>query len=128
MAVTRPVVLVYSDDEPVGHALRFVLRMEGVEVELCPDHAALLASPALAQARCLVLQDDPHHSDGCALLRAARQKGAMAPAILVVSVLTATVRVRAREAGVWLVLEQPILDRSLLDAVMSCLPDEGGYV
>ncbi|HTQ71336.1 MAG TPA: response regulator [Acidocella sp.] len=122
MAAIRPVVLVYSDDEPIGHALRFVLRMEGVDVQLCPDAGALLASPALAQAHCLVLKDNLPVLDGCALLRAAREKGADAPAILLVSRQTLAVTARAAEAGMWIVLERPILDNRLVDAIMSCLP------
>ncbi len=122
MAVTRPVVLIYSDNEPVGHALRFVLELEEVEVRLCRDAAALLASPALARAHCLVLHDNPPLLDGCALLRAAREKGAMGPAILLVSILTPAVRARATKAGIWVVLEKPVLDNRLVDAVMNCLP------
>jgi FixJ family two-component response regulator len=122
MAVIRPVVLIYSDDEPIGHALQFVLQLEGVDVQLCADSAALLASPSLTRAHCLVLKDNLPLLDGCALLRAARRKGAVAPAILLVSTETPAVKARAAEAGMWLVLERPILDNRLVDAVMSCLP------
>lgn len=127
MAVSRPVVLIYSDDEPVGHALRFVLEMEGVDAWLCPDAAAVLSSAALTEACCLVLKDNPPLLDGCALLRAARRRGATAPAILLVNAQTPATRARAGEAGVWLVLERPILDSSLVDAVMSCLPEQDAY-
>ncbi len=124
MAVIRPVVLIYSDDEPVGHALRFVLEMEGVDVQLCPDGAALLACSVLAKAHCLVLHDSPPLLDGCALLRAAREKGAVAPAILLVGAKTQAVNARAAEAGMWVVLEKPILDNKLVDAIVSCLPKQ----
>lgn len=131
MAVIRPVVLVYSDDEPIGHALRFVLEIEEVEVKLCPDAASLLASPALAGAHCLVLTDQTPVLDGCALLRAAREKGAVAPAILLVNRQTQALAERAAEAGMWLVLERPVMDGRLVEAILSCLPERGarqGYV
>lgn len=121
MAEAGPVVLIYSDDEPVGQALRFVLGMDGVDVRLCPDAASLLASPVLREAHCLVLKDGPAGVDGCALLRAARARGARAPAILLVSLFTASLGARAAEAGVWLVLERPIMDNRLIDAIMDCV-------
>ena len=59
MAGAWPVVLIHSNDEPIGHALRFGLQMQKVCAQICPDAAALLDSPALLQAHCLVLLYHP---------------------------------------------------------------------
>lgn len=125
MAEVWPIVLVYSDNEPLGHALRFVLHIEEVEVQLCPDAGALLSSQALLRTHCLVLKDHPPLLDGCMLSREARSMGARAPTILLVDAATAQVRARAAAAQIWLVLEKPVLDNSLIEAIMSCLPERG---
>jgi hypothetical protein len=48
-----------------------------------------------------------------------RQHGALAPAILLVGPLTAALQARAEAAGFWLVLESPILDTRLIEAILS---------
>jgi FixJ family two-component response regulator len=111
--------LVHSRDEAVGHALRFTLALDGVEVHVYQEAGALLSSPVLKACHCLVLHDDPPRTDGCALLELLRQHGALAPAILLVGLLTAALQARAEAAGFWLVLEWPILDNRLIEAILS---------
>lgn len=120
MAGDRPIVLVCSDDESVGQALRFVLQLDGVDVRVCKDGPALLASPELAQSQFLVLQHCPPRLDGCALLGAARERGALAPAILLVSLLNAALQQRVGAAACK-IFEWPVLDNRLVDAILGCL-------
>ncbi|MDE8346612.1 MAG: hypothetical protein POH28_10640 [Acidocella sp.] len=101
MAGTWPVVLIHSNDEPIGHALRFVLQMEKVCAQLCPDATALRDSPGLLQAHCLVLLYHPPVVDGCELSCVARRKGALAPAILLVDAATPRVKAQAAATGIW---------------------------
>lgn len=121
MADKRPLVVVVNDDEAMRDALRFVLRLEGADVCTYADGAALLADAMLPAASCLVLNQHLPEMDGLELLARLRARGFAVPAILLTSAATPALRARAAAAGVLLVLEKPILDDTLVDAVAGVL-------
>jgi CheY-like chemotaxis protein len=59
--------------------------------------------------------------DGLEVLRRVRARGLEMPAILLTSNATPALRARAAAAGVWLVLEKPIMDGALVNAVTARL-------
>lgn len=128
MAESRPLVLVHSDEEPVGQALRFALALEGVEVRLCASESLLLARQDLSLAVCLVLRHAPPRLDGCALAALARRAGAVARVVLLAPCLSPQMQAQARAAGVWLVLETPVQGDVLVESIVACLPGRLGYV
>lgn len=123
MAGTRPLVMVVNDDVALRDALQFTLRLEGAEVHHYEDGAGLLADPALADAACLVVRNHLRGMDGFELLRRLRAKDLHMPAILLTSAATPALRARAKAAGIWLVLEKPVMDDALVGAITGLLRD-----
>jgi len=121
MAEIRPLVMVVNDDEAMRDSLQFVLQLDGAEVRLHASGAALLADPALPRAACLVLKNHLPDIDGLEVLAQVRARDLAAPAILLTSVASPALRRRAAKAGIWMVLEKPILDDALVDAVAVAL-------
>ena len=86
-----------------------------------PGGAGLLADPALPTCACLVLKYHLPGMDGFEVLQRVRDMGLTMPAILLTSAATPALRARAAAAGVWLVLEKPIMDGALVNAVVGLL-------
>ena len=121
MPETRPLVMVVHDDEAIRDALDFALGLEGVDVCRHEAGGALLADPALPQAACLVLRHHLPGMDGLEILARVRARGLTMPAVLLTSHATPDVQARARAAGVWLLLEKPIMDDALVSAIAKLL-------
>lgn len=114
-------VMVAHDDAAIRDALQFALRLEGAEVNLHESGAGLLADPALPDCACLVLKYHLPEMNGLEILRQVRAKALEMPAILLTSNATPALRAKAAAAGVWLVLEKPIMDGALVNAVAARL-------
>lgn len=116
--------MVVNDDAALAHALHFALSLEGVNVHWHGDAPAALASPDLKRAECLIVKDRLPSMDGCELTRQVLAQGLTPYAILLTSAATLALRARAAAVGVRLVMEKPILDNSLVEAVLGvlCMP------
>lgn len=121
MAEARPLVVVVNDDAAMRDALRFVLRLEGLDVQAYADGDSFLASRELARTKCLILQDRLPGMDAFDLLHQLREQELSPPVILLTSAASPALCGRAQAAGVWRVLEKPILDNRLVEAVTSVL-------
>jgi two-component system, LuxR family, response regulator FixJ len=121
MAEARPLVVVVNDDAAMRDALRFVLRLEGLEVQAYADGGAFLANHDLPRTRCLILKERLPGLDAFELLQQLRERELSPPVILLTSVASPALYDRARAAGVWRVLEKPILDNRLVEAVTNVL-------
>ena len=121
MPEIKPLVMVVNDDDGMRDAMQFALRLEGADVQLHAGGAELLADPALPTCACLVLKYHLPGMDGFEVLQRVRDKGLTMPAILLTSAATPALRARATVAGVWLVLEKPIMDGALVNAVVGLL-------
>jgi FixJ family two-component response regulator len=113
--------MVVHDDAAMRDAMQFALRLEGAEVRLHDSGDGLLADMALPACACLVLKNHLTNLDGLEILRRVRAMALDMPAILLTSAATPALRARAKAAGVWLVLEKPIMDGALVNAVTACL-------
>nr|WP_255643116.1 response regulator [Acidocella sp. KAb 2-4] len=125
MAEARPLVMVVNDDAAMRDALQFRLRLEGLEVQAHADGAALLASRDLARAGCVILKDQMPGVGAFETLLRLHALDLAPPVILLTGAASAALRHRAAAAGVWLVLEKPILDNGLVDAVGHALAGQG---
>ncbi len=121
MAEVRPLVVVVNDDAAMRDALRFVLRLEGLDVQVYADGEAFLASNDLPRTKCLILKDRLPGLDAFELLQRLQAREAPPPVILLTSAATPALQSRAQAAGVWRVLEKPILDNRLVEAVTTVL-------
>jgi two-component system, LuxR family, response regulator FixJ len=121
MATAGPLVMVVNDDEAMRDSLGFALRLEGADVRLHHGGADLLADGELPGSACLVLAYHLPEMDGFEILSRVRAMNLSIPAIMLTSAATPAMQDRARAAGVWRVLEKPVMDGALVEAVTGLL-------
>ena len=114
-------VLVVDDDEAVRHSLKFVLELEGLDVRLYRDAAALLRDAALPRTGCLVVDYWMPGMDGFELVGRLRDRNVDLPAILITGRPLGDLQRRATHAGFRRVVEKPFEDGSLLDGIHDAL-------
>ena len=117
MGTDRACILVVDDDSAVREALKFALETEGFRVEAYAGGRQLLDSKALAQARCLVLDCQMPDMDGFAVMAELSARNIPLPVILITAPVTAVIQERASKAGVFNLLEKPLLGGVLADNV-----------
>lgn len=109
--------MLVDNDAALLHALSFAFETDGYEVHAFADAESLLAHPDARHASvCFVLDQKLPGMSGLALLAALRAENITAPAILITSNPTASVRREAQAAGVEIV-EKPLLDGLLASKV-----------
>jgi FixJ family two-component response regulator len=116
-----PVVLVVDADSAVRSALKFALEVEGFEVHEFRDAAALLSEPDLPANSCLVAESNLPDMSGLALVAELRARQRAVPAILTSTHPNDQLKRRATAAGVK-VIEKPLLNEDLIEAIRSTLP------
>lgn len=121
MAQSAGIVAVVDDDAAVRHALKFALEFEDLRVRLYDSAQALLADPELAGHGCLVIDYRMPGIDGLELVEALHGRGLTIPVIMITGRATTGMRARARRAGIIMVLEKPLSDGALSDAIRSAL-------
>jgi FixJ family two-component response regulator len=118
MPENRDVVLVI-DDTAVRHAFKFVLEIAGLNVRLCESLAATLTIVAGGRCGCIVVDEGLPAIDAVRIVQELRKRGLTIPVIVLSSGLDRDLRDRTIRAGIHRILEFPVVDRSLLDAVLS---------
>jgi len=113
----RKCILVVDDDSAVRQSLKFALETEGLAVEIYASGRHLLESRAIADAHCLVLDCEMPGMDGFAVVEELAARHVLVPIILMTAPVTDAIRRRAREAGVFRVLEKPLLESSLEESI-----------
>lgn len=121
MNVRSHLVLVVDDDLAVREALKFVLELEGLQVQVCACGADLLSHPRLMHADCLVLDCEMPGMNGFEVVRALKARDIHVPVILISGNATTAIRRRAASAGVRHVVEKPLLDSALIESISSIL-------
>lgn len=117
MPARKRKVIIVDDDKAVRASLNFSLRLEGLDVQTCPDGESLLAHPDLEKADCLVVDVRMPGLDGFALREKLLDRGIRAPMILITAPVTNDLRRKSEAAGFLAVLEKPLLDDVLLRQV-----------
>jgi len=110
-------VLVVDDDAAIRKALKFGLETEGLVVKTFSGGRQMLESGSVNQADCLVLDCRMAGMDGFAVVAELAARKARIPVILMTAPVTETMRRRAHEAGVFSLLEKPLLDGVLADNI-----------
>ncbi len=122
-AQSRPLILVADDDRAVRDSLKFSLELEGLEVRVFDGGADLLAEPRLADARCIVLDYRMSPMDGLAVMIKLKARDVRTPVILIATHASGTLRRRAADAGIFQIIEKPLLDTSLADSIRAAVGD-----
>jgi two-component system response regulator FixJ len=115
-AVPGYVVIIIDDDLAVRNSLKFSLEIEGLTVRSYATGAELLSAGDLDLCSCLVVDQNMPGMNGLDLIGLLRARHFAAPAILITSHPSPSLRERARTAGVPIV-EKPLLGNALLDKI-----------
>lgn len=114
----KPIVVVVDDDAAVCNSLKFSLELEGFAVKTYANGSELLAAGELSAASCFVLDQKLPGMTGLEVLRQLRERRVAAPAILMTSHPTETVRRLAAMAGTP-IIEKPLLGNALSESIRS---------
>jgi two-component system nitrogen regulation response regulator NtrX len=114
-------VLIVDDEENIGRSLRMILEREGYSVSVCRSVAEFNRHPDAQRADAYLLDMKLPDGNGIDLLRAARQNGATAPAVMISGHGTIADAVEATRAGAFDFLEKPLGRDRVLLAVKNAL-------
>ena len=115
------VVIVVYDDEAVRDSLKFVLELEGLEVVLYRDAGEVLNGPNLADNACLLISCHMPAMTGLELAQVLRVRCVRLPAILMTEKVSSELCRLARQIGFQAVLEKPLEDGLLMEAIRDAL-------
>lgn len=115
-AVPGFVVVVIDDDLAVRNSLKFSLEVEGLTVRSYATGAELLGDDELAHCNCFVVDQNMPGISGLDLIAMLRARQLLAPAILITTHPSSSLRARAERAGIPIV-EKPLLGNGLLDKI-----------
>ena len=113
MTPKKTIIAVVYDDPAVRNALKFSLQLDGFEVHTCESGMELLDHGALTRCDCIVLDYKMPNMDGLEVLDKLAAAKVAAPVIFITGPITKELRERALRKGARLVIEKPLLDRSL---------------
>jgi FixJ family two-component response regulator len=114
-------VVVVDDDAAVRAALKFVLEVEGFNVQLYDGSQAVLTAANLPKRGCLVIDYRMPTIDGIELVAELRRRNVTLPAILISARVTRALRDLAGRAGLTCVLEKPLTDAALVESIRGAL-------
>lgn len=117
MGNARKRVLVVDDDLAVRDSLKFALETEGLVVETYAGGRQMFESKSAGGADCLVLDCKMPDMDGFAVMEELAVRKIALPVILITAPVTDAIRRRAQKAGVFHLLEKPLLDDTLADTI-----------
>jgi FixJ family two-component response regulator len=113
----RARLLLVEDDPGVRRSLQLLLRGRGFEVRAYASGLALLADPTALGAVCLVADYRMPEIDGLLILRRLRELGWQGQALLITAFPSARLVDQALAAGYSRVIEKPLVEAALVDAV-----------
>ena len=116
------VVIVIGDDLAVRNSLKFWLEIEGLTVRSYATGADLLSAGDLTRCDCLVIDQKMSATSGLDLITQLRNRHFIAPAILITSHPSLSLREQAQRAEVPIV-EKPLLGNGLLDKIRDVIRD-----
>lgn len=117
MSKEQAEVFLVDDDLAVRESLKFALELEGMAVHVYASGAELLAQRLLPDAGCLVIDYKMPGMNGFELLDRLKARHVGLPVIFIASHVNQALRSHAASMGVRNVLEKPLSDSALLDAI-----------
>lgn len=109
-------VLLVDDDEALLASSRFLLELDGYQVETLTSAEALLSYPLPQTGLCLVLDQHFEGLSGLDALERLRARGVTLPALLITTHAPERMRARAADLGAVVVLK-PLLEDVLVSAI-----------
>jgi two-component system response regulator FixJ len=118
------VIVVISDDLAVRNSLKFWLETEGLAVRSYVSGADLLGAGDLARCDCYVVDQKMSAMSGLDLIAQLRDRHFAAPAILIASHPSRSLREQAEKADIPIV-EKPLLGNGLLEKIRDVVGGRG---
>ena len=112
-------IAIVDDDDAVLDSCRFILELNNIPVSVYSSALALLESD-IAQVMGLIVDQHMPMMTGLELAAKLRAEGLDIPVMLITSSPSAAILARAREIGVWGVLEKPPGESDLIAFIRSC--------
>jgi FixJ family two-component response regulator len=119
--LTAEFIVVVDDDAAVRDSLGILLEAHGLRVRDFASAVDFLRSDAHGSATCLVLDYHMPGMTGIELLEELRRSGFTYPTIMITGLSDPKITRRALSAGVIAILEKPLPDDVLIDAVRVAL-------
>jgi len=112
-----PKIWIVEDDPAVRRSLLLLLQGRGFEARAFPAGGPMLSDAEVGSADCAVIDYRLDDRDGIDLLRRLREQGWTRPAILISAHNADDLAARALKTGFAMVLEKPLREHVLVDAV-----------
>jgi FixJ family two-component response regulator len=124
MVNSRSLVSIVDDDESVRESLPDLLKEFGLASAAFSSAGEFLASDALSQSKCLILDFAMPGMSGPELQRELKSRQARIPIIFITARREDAVRAQVLEQGAVACLFKPFSDTALLDALNAALGDD----
>jgi two-component system response regulator FixJ len=111
------VVCIVEDDAAVRNALKFALEIEGLSVRTYDGPVSFLEEQDLPSLRCLIVDYRMPVMDGLELTAAVRERGMTGSVIMITGRASKGLREQAAKLGIRHLLEKPLSDSALIDAI-----------
>ncbi len=121
MPGTSDVVCIVEDDAAVRSALKFALEAEGLSVRIYDGPVSFLEEQSLPSFACLVVDYRMPVMDGLELTAALRERGMTGSVIMITGRTNKDLRARAAKLGIHHLLEKPLSDSALIDAIRNAI-------
>ena len=110
-------IFIVDDDEPVRDSTCALLESHGMPVFAYASADALLRTAVLKHGDCLILDNHMPGMTGVELVEELRAKGIRIPVIMFTGRGDGALKQRAMRAGVLIVLDKPVNEEHLLQAI-----------
>jgi len=115
----REIVFIVDGDQAVRDALRFVVELDGMAVRTCSSCTEMLAHPELDTGCCAVIDGKTLGRDGAEILAKLELVRDTLPIVLITDHVSRRLFQPAISAGLFLIVDKPVLDDALLRCIRS---------
>jgi two-component system response regulator FixJ len=117
MRAGRDIVFIVDRDQAVRDSLRFTVELDGMKVRTCTNCVELLRHPELSAGSCAVIDGETLNQAGSGVLDRLEMRCDELPVVLITDHVSRRRLARTINAGLFHVVDKPVLD----DALLRCI-------
>ena len=117
MPAGRDIVFIVDSDHAVRDSLRFTVELDGMSVRTCRNCVELLRHPELGAGCCAIIDGETLNQAGPGVLGRLEMKRDELPVVLITDHVSRRRLARTINAGLFHVVDKPVLD----DALLCCI-------